>query len=198
MRLAELERFENDTRLVDTGRVFGRSGFVGNRLLDCRQVGMVEIMIEEQRDMRITGGRGFQLDMPNGVTVSVQWGPGNYSDSDCREADIAAPAAAAVNGEDWGSNLAECAAFATGSDLSWIAVPDYTGPGSDEDGIDDSDTFYDDVVGYLNVSQVLDFINLASKLTGFAPRGDYRDDLKLQQDERDVMDEFAAEEEGCN
>jgi hypothetical protein len=115
---------------------------------------MVEIMIEEQRDMRITGGKGFQLDMLNGVTVSVQWGPGNYSDSDCRGADIAAPAVAAVNVEDWGSNLAECAAFVTGSDLSWISVPGYTGG--------------DDVCGYLNVSQVLDFINLASKLTNIS------------------------------
>jgi len=148
-------------------------------------------MTMTDRDMRITGGKGFQLDMLNGVTVSVQWGPGNYGDSDCREADIAAPAAAAVNGEDWGSNLAECAAFATGSDLAWISVPNYTGPGSDEDGIDDSDTFYDDVVGYLNVSQVLDFINLASKLT---PQGDYRDDPKIQKDERRVMDEFEKED----
>ena len=113
------------------------------------------------RDMRITGGKGFQLDMLNGVTVSVQWGPGNYGDSDCREADIAAPAAAAVNGEDWGSNLAECAAFVTGSDLSWISVPGYTGGGRDRCG-------GDDVCGYLNVSQVLDFINLASKLTNIS------------------------------
>ena len=107
-------------------------------------------MIEEQRDMRITGGKGFQLDMLNGVTVSVQWGPGNYSDSNCRDADFDAPKKA----ETWGSNLAECAAFVTGSDLSWISVPGYTGG--------------DDVCGYLNVSQVLDFINLASKLTNIS------------------------------
>jgi len=201
LRLAELERFENDTRLVDTGRVFGRSGFVGNRLLDCRQVGMVEIMIEEQRDMRITGGRGFQLDLPNGVTVSVQWGPGNYCDSDCKNADFDAPKEA----ETWGSNLAECAAYVTGTSLSWVSVPGYTGGGRDRCG-------GDDVCGYLNVSQVLDFINEATMLnpvanpksysnqmTGVLDHGDYRDDPKLQQDELDAMDEFAAEEEeGCN
>jgi hypothetical protein len=118
---------------------------------------MVEIMIEEQRDMRITGGKGFQLDMLNGVTVSVQWGPGNYSDSNCRDADFDAPKKA----ETWGSNLAECAAFVTGSDLSWISVPGYTGGGRDRCG-------GDDVCGYLNVSQVLDFINLASKLTNIS------------------------------
>jgi len=141
---------------------------------------MVEIMIEEQRDMRITGGKGFQLDMLNGVTVSVQWGPGNYSDSNCRDADFDAPKKA----ETWGSNLAECAAFVTGSDLSWVAVPGYTGGGRDRCG-------GDDVCGYLNVSQVLDFINLASKLT---PQGDYRDDPKIQKDERKVMDEIAIDE----
>ena len=103
------------------------------------------------RDIRICGNKGFQLDLPNGVTVSVQIGPGNYCDSDCRNADVFAPATAAVNGEDWGSDLAECAAFVTGSSLTWVAVPGYTG---------------DDVCGHLNVSQVLDFINLASKLTG--------------------------------
>ena len=67
----------------------------------------------DKRDFRITGGKGFALDLPNGVTVSVQWGPGNYVDSDVKDADFAAPAAAAVNGEDWGSNLAECAAYLT-------------------------------------------------------------------------------------
>ena len=137
-------------------------------------------MTEEQRDFRITGGRGFQLDLPNGVTVSVQWGPGNYCDNN--NAGFDAPGKTAAAGEEWGSNLAECAAFITGSDLSWISVPGYTGGGRDRCG-------GDDVCGYLNVSQVLDFINLASKLN-LEPSGDYRDDPKLQQDELDAMDEF--------
>ena len=50
----------------------------------------------DKRDFRIVAGKGFALDLPNGVTVSVQWGPGNYCDSDCRNADVFAPAAAAV------------------------------------------------------------------------------------------------------
>jgi len=136
------------------------------------------------RDMRITGGRGFQLDMLNGVTVSVQWGPGNYCDSDVRDAGFDAPMKTLENDECWGSNLAECAAFVTGSDLAWVSVPGYTGGGRDRCG-------GDDVCGYLNVSQVLDFINLASKL---APQGDYRDDPKIQKDERRVMDEFEKED----
>jgi hypothetical protein len=138
-------------------------------------------MTEEQRDFRITGGKGFQLDMLNGVTVSVQWGPGNYCDRN--NAGFDAPGKTAAAGEEWGSNLAECAAFITGSELTWVAVPGYTDAGSPFGG--------DDVYGYLNVSQVLDFINLASKL---APQGDYRDDPKIQEDERKVMDEFAIDE----
>ena len=162
----------------------------------------------DKRDFRIVAGKGFALDLPNGVTVSVQWGPGNYCDSDCRNADVFAPAAAAVGGDAWGSDTAECAAFITGSDLSWVAVPGYT----DVVNPYTLSKYWggDDVCGHMNVSQVLDFINRASKLTGFAaeakPRwslarekgdhrdshGDYRDDLV--KDERKVMDEFAKED----
>jgi hypothetical protein len=134
------------------------------------------------RDIRICDNKGLQLDMLNGVTVSVQLGPGNYCDSDISNADWDAPKKAIDGDKHWSSNTAECAAYITGTDLSWVAVPGYT----DVDG--------DDVAGHLNVSQVLDFINRASKLTGFAPRGDYRDDPKIQEDERKVMDEFAEED----
>ena len=112
------------------------------------------------RDIRICDNKGFKLDLPNGVTVSVQLGPGNYCDSDCSNADWDAPKNAIDSDEHWGSNTAECAAYVTGTDLSWIAVPGYTGGGRDRCG-------GDDVCGHMNVSQVLDFINLASKLTGF-------------------------------
>ena len=154
--------------------------------------------------MRITEGKGFHLDLPNGVTVSVQFGPGNYADQEVRNAGFDAPAEAAANGEFWGSNLAECAAYLTGTSLEWVAVPGFTGPIGD----DDSDTFYDDVCGYMTVQDVLDFINLASQLTGCGvyanpkslgnrmmkslEHGDYRDDPKLQEDERKVMEEDPA------
>ena len=130
----------------------------------------------DKRDFRITGGKGFQLDLPNGVTVSVQWGPGNYCDNN--NAGFDAPGKTAAAGEEWGSNLAECAAFVTGSDLSWVAVPGYTPVEGD------------DVCGYMNVSQVLEFINLALLLDN--KHGDYRDDLV--EDERKVMEEFAEED----
>ena len=107
-----------------------------------------------KRDFRIVGGKGFALDLPNGVTVSVQWGPGNYCDSDVRNADWDAPKEAIGSDEHWGSNTAECAAYVTGSNLAWVKVPGYT------------DVAGCDVAGHLNVSQVLDFINLASQLTG--------------------------------
>ena len=149
--------------------------------------------------MRITEGKGFHLDLPNGVTVSVQFGPMNYCDQDARNAGFDAPAEAAANGEQWGSDLAECAAYLTGSNLSWVAVPGFTGPIGDED----VETFYDDVSGYMTIQEVLDFINLASQLVNpkaneeslgnrmlsSLEHGDYRDDAKLQEDERKVMEE---------
>ena len=153
--------------------------------------------------MRITEGKGFHLDLPNGVTVSVQFGPGNYADQEVKNAGFDAPAKAAANGVFWGSNLAECAAYITGSNLSWVAVPGFTGPSRDDD-----DSFWDDVCGYMTVQEVLDFINLASQLTGNEAKanpnslgnrmlksleyGDYRDDSKLQEDERKVMEENSA------
>ncbi len=108
------------------------------------------------RDIRICDNKGFHMDLPNGVTVSVQLGPGNYCDSDVSMADWNGPRRAMDSDEHWGSNTAECAAYVTGTNLSWVAVPGYTDAGGD------------DVCGHMNVSQVLDFINRASKLTGFA------------------------------
>ena len=110
--------------------------------------------------MRICDNKGFHLDLPNGVTVSVQFGPGNYCDHDCRDAEFGAPRAAMNSDENWGSNTAECAAYVTGSNLSWVGVPGFTASDGDDDGVE----FYDDVVGYLDVQGVLDFINVASQL----------------------------------
>ena len=153
--------------------------------------------------MRICDNKGFQLDLPNGITVSVQWGPGNYCDPDVSNAGFNAPKEAIDGDDHWGSNTAECAAYLTDGDgLRWVAVPGFTGPIGD----DDSDTFYDDVVGHLDVQGVLDFINLASQLDAtknpvslgnkmmdyLEKQGDYRDDLV--EDERKVMNENAIDE----
>ena len=157
--------------------------------------------------MRICDNKGFQLDLPNGITVSVQWGPGNYCDPDVQHQPFDAPkdACCGDDGFHWGSNTAECAAYLTDGDgLQWVAVPGFTGPIGD----DDSDTFYDDVVGYLDVQGVLDFINLASQLDAtknpvslgnkmvdyLEKHGDYRDDSKIQEDERKVASNLAIDE----
>ena len=140
--------------------------------------------------MRITEGKGFHLDLPNGVTVSVQFGPGNYADQDVRSSAPSMPAKAAANGEFWGSNLAECAAYLTGSNLSWVAVPGFTGPIGDED----VEAFYDDVCGYMTIQEVLDFINLASQLVN--PKANEKSlgnrMLSSLEDERKVTEENSA------
>lgn len=33
------------------------------------------------RGFKITAGKGFHVTFENGITVSVQWGPGNYCDN---------------------------------------------------------------------------------------------------------------------
>ena len=140
--------------------------------------------------MRITEGKGFHLDLPNGVTVSVQFGPGNYADQDVRSSAPSMPAKAAANGEFWGSNLAECAAYLTGSNLSWVAVPGFTGPIGDED----VEAFYDDVCGYMTIQEVLDFINLASQLVNPKANENSLGNRMLSslEDERKVMEEDSA------
>ena len=165
---------------------------------------MVEVERVEMTNkaMRICDNKGFQLDLPNGITVSVQWGPGNYVDHDVKNADWDAPKKAIDGDKHWGSNTAECAAYLTDGDkLQWVAVPGFTGAMNDDD-----DSFWDDVVGNLDVQGVLDFINLASQLDAtknpvslgnkmmnyLEKQGDYRDDLV--EDERKVMNENAIDE----
>ena len=147
-----------------------------------------EMKSMRDKAMRITEGKGFHLDLPNGVTVSVQFGPGNYADQEVRNAGFNAPAEAAANGEFWGSNLAECAAYLTGTSLEWVAVPGFTGPHDEND-----DTFYDDVCGYMNVQQVLDFIGSARLCKPIAnPKSLGNRMLSSLEDERKVMEEDSA------
>jgi len=92
---------------------------------------------------RITRGSGFQMDLPNGITVSVQFGPGNYCDH--KMAGMFAPKGADV----WESRLAECAAWREPGHKH-VKVPGFCE--------------YDDVEGCLDVEEVLEFINKASKI----------------------------------
>ena len=111
----------------------------------------------DRKAFRIVEGKGFQLDLPNGVTVSIQFGPGNYADSDARRQSWDAPKKAMAADEPWGSDLAECAAYITDSGCAWVSVPGYT-------GFNDSDDWMDDVCGYMEMPAVLDFIFRAAML----------------------------------
>ncbi len=58
----------------------------------------------------ITGHKGFKIQFPNGNTVSVQWGPGNYCNpthEDGRGAEFDAPS----KSDSWASTTAEVAAW---------------------------------------------------------------------------------------
>lgn len=58
-----------------------------------------------------TGNKGFSITLPNGNTVSVQWGPGNYCDARSMEFD------APTKEPTWSSDTAEIAAW--DSDGKW-------------------------------------------------------------------------------
>ena len=111
----------------------------------------------DRKAFRIVEGKGFQLDLPNGVTVSVQFGPSNYADSDARRQDWDAPKRAMAADEPWQSDLAECAAYRTDSGCAWVSVPGYTGT-TDDGG------WMDDVCGYMDMPAVLGFIFRAAML----------------------------------
>jgi hypothetical protein len=86
----------------------------------------------------ITGHKGFQLVLPNGWTVSVQFGPANYSDN--YNADFNEPRLS----EFWTAKTAEIAAW--DSSGNWHEFGD------------------DTVDGYKSVADVLEFINKIASL----------------------------------
>ena len=90
----------------------------------------------------ITGKKGFQISMSNGITVSVQFGPGNYCER--RDEDFTAP----KESDFWSSQTAEVAAFVTNSaeamNRDWVKV----------DGFNSGD----DVSGWQTADDVVEFI----------------------------------------
>ena len=92
----------------------------------------------------ITGKKGFQISMANGITVSVQFGPGNYCEM--RDTDFAAP----EETDFWASQTAEVAAFITEcadegcGDRDWVHVDGFEG---------------DDVSGWNDADKVAEFIS---------------------------------------
>lgn len=100
--------------------------------------------MSERKAFHITGGKGFHMRLPNGYTVSVQFGPGNYCDHynsrigrDEREC-----------GED-GSDMAEVAVFPLGGGL--IELPS-------------EGEYKDTVAGYCTPEQVWKLMQWAAAL----------------------------------
>jgi|TARA_R100001530_G_scaffold84834_1_gene59099 hypothetical protein len=93
-----------------------------------------------------TMNKGFHMELPNGVTVSVQWGPGNYC-TRRNEADIFEHTKRGF----WGSEDAEVMAWSKESPAG-IRVKGVEYGSSDV------------VIGHLDVTQVIDFINKAMEV----------------------------------
>jgi len=104
---------------------------------------------------KITGGKGFQITFPNHCTISVQFGPGNYTDSAKRDAPWDAPKQAHF----WKANTAEVAILLPNGDF-------YQLPGGDPD-----------VAGWQTVEDVVTLIDVARNIdTSGYPEKDWRDD----------------------
>ena len=89
-----------------------------------------------------TMNEGFHMKLPNGVTVSVQWGSGNY----CSRRNVPD-----ISDKIWDSETAEVMAWSKESPAG-IRVKGVE--------YDSSDV----VIGHLDVTQVIDFINKAMEV----------------------------------
>lgn len=96
-----------------------------------------KVVAAKGSEFAITGHKGFQLEFANGWTISVQWGPGNYTDG--REA-MAWDAPA--KSRRWTSKSAE------------IAIIDADGNFHRPEGKD----WGDDVAGWLSTDDVAEYI----------------------------------------
>jgi hypothetical protein len=102
-----------------------------------------------EEKLGINRGKGFNILFPNGVCASVQWGPGNYTTKQRAIArmDFDGPAKAVAEGNSWTDNEAEVACWIEGeADNKWIIQELYPDAG-------------DDVIGYLDPMQILEFLN---------------------------------------
>lgn len=111
---------------------------------------------------RITDNKGFQMKLPNGCTVSVQWGPANYCE---KKSALPGKLFENVGAETWESRTAEVAAWDdSGVDHNFDPRPEPVQP----DTFHDEDNFQEScrsntVKGWLTVQQVLEFINDIAK-----------------------------------
>ena len=107
----------------------------------------------EYEGLMTIGVHGFHVTLPNGNTVSVQWGPGNYSSN--YSASLMASREAEKRGEEWTSTTAEIAA--------WRDIREGETPARK-----DADTMWhtfdcgDQVRGRLSPERVLEFLDFAA------------------------------------
>ena len=103
---------------------------------------------------KITDGKGFQITFENGCTLSVQFGPGNYTDSEVRAKKLDAPRGA----QSWKAQTAECA----------ILLPN----GDFYDNIPNGDP---QVAGWQTVNDVVALIDVARNIdTSGYPQKEWR------------------------
>ena len=89
-----------------------------------------------------TCNKGFCLSFENGYTISVQFGPGNYS-SHNNNRDFLEPSQV----DKWSSKSAEIAVWHTESN-DWVKLSEY-----------------DDVIGYLSADEVAKAIEVVSNMS---------------------------------
>ena len=87
---------------------------------------------------KITDHKGFQMTFANGYTVSVQWGPGNYTDDRSQDCDP-------KHSQQWVRMLAEVAAWDRSG--KWVHLGEN-----------------DDVLGFQSPSEVLAVMNKIAAL----------------------------------
>lgn len=119
---------------------------------------------------QITRGRGFQLTFPNGYTVSVQFGYGNYTDNTAvRNIELDTMASVKVNNLNFLST--DLLAGQNGANTAETAVMDPNGdfvPYTKDGGfLDKPDGPFYDVQGHMDIMSVVTLIILTAALPPF-------------------------------
>lgn len=108
-------------------------------------------MSDKKKGFSITCGKGFHMTFSNGVTISVQWGPGNYCDN--RNENSMDEKGVGEKG----SNTAEVAIWSNHDNgKEWITRGVYKILGNEN--------VNDDVVGWCNPDSIADLIYFCSNM----------------------------------
>lgn len=109
----------------------------------------------EYAGLMAIGVHGFHVWLPNGNTVSVQWGPGNYSSN--KDLPIRASMEAWKRGEEWTATTAEIAAW---RDVREGETPNRKGDDTMWHSFDEN--CGGQVRGWLSPEEVLEFLDFAA------------------------------------